>query len=357
MSPSISGGQVRYLVGHATATSARCFARDHWPVGQPSTCASARRSSPPPRTGRISSGCVEPSRDTWSRSHDEAIDLLDQAYRGTLTAVARLAASLTASARGSADARSKAAGGYARCTSGGARVLAGNDKVLVVRRPRGHTLACVIATGRSRSLGDTILGEGETKITVRRFVLAGSIAAFNWEYSREEVEQGVSVLDLRGHRRVRRYDAVSNVAAPLWRPAPTSTRHRWRLAGPPSTGLPAARRSSERCGLPGESRSHWRRRRRSSSLGAPGTRMRYRHDGEHHLAGDHSGFAKAGVGASSPARPGSCPRPAPRPVRRPLQRATGHPIRALRQWRGALPARAAGARSFRRGTVEVRPGT
>ncbi len=162
-----------------------------------------------------------------------------------LTAVARLAASLTAGPAGSADARSKAAGGYARCTSGGARVLAGNDKVLVVRRPRGHTLACVIATGRSRSLGDTILGEGETKITVRRFVLAGSIAAFNWEYSREEVEQGVSVLDLRGHRRVRRYDAVSNVAAPLWRPAPTSTRHRWRLAGPPSTGLPAARRSSD----------------------------------------------------------------------------------------------------------------
>ena len=112
-----------------------------------------------------------------------------------------------------ADASSKAVRGSARCTSGGARVLAGNDKVLVVRRPRGHTLACVIATGQSRSLGDTLPGEGETKITVRRFALAGSIVAFNWEYSREEVEQGVSVLDLRGHRRVRGYDAVSNIAA------------------------------------------------------------------------------------------------------------------------------------------------
>jgi hypothetical protein len=126
-----------------------------------------------------------------------------------------LAAMLTCDA--SADASEKAAHGYARCTSGRAHVLAGNDQVLIVRRPRGHTMACLIATGRSRSLGDTTPGEGETKITVRRFVLAGSMVAFNWEYSREEVEQGVYVLDVRGSRRVRGYDAVSNVAAP--RPA------------------------------------------------------------------------------------------------------------------------------------------
>jgi hypothetical protein len=141
--------------------------------------------------------------------------------RARLVAVALLAAVLAAGPAASADARSKAVRGYARCTAGGAHVVAGNDKVLVVRRPRGHTVACVIATGRSRSLGDTVPGEGETKITVRRFVLAGSIVAFNWEYSREEVEQGVYVLDLRGHRRVRGYEAVSNVAAP--RPGAHST--------------------------------------------------------------------------------------------------------------------------------------
>jgi hypothetical protein len=131
-----------------------------------------------------------------------------------LPVVALLAAVLAAGPAAFADASSKTSRGYKRCTSGGAHVLAGNDKVLVVRRPRGHTMACVIATGRSRSLGDTVPGEGETKITVRRFVLAGSIVAFNWEYSREEVEQGVYVLDLRVHRQVRCYDAVSTVAAP-----------------------------------------------------------------------------------------------------------------------------------------------
>jgi hypothetical protein len=104
--------------------------------------------------------------------------------------------------------------GAARCTSGGARVLATNGQVAVVRRPRGRTFACLLSSGTRRALGDTAPGEGETTVTVRRFTLAGTVVAYNYEYSREEVEEGVSVLDVRRDRRPRTYDALSGVAAP-----------------------------------------------------------------------------------------------------------------------------------------------
>jgi hypothetical protein len=129
------------------------------------------------------------------------------------TALAALAAAALVVAAGPATAGASARG-TARCTSGGARVLATNGQVAVVRRPRGRTYACLLSSGTRRALGDTAPGDGETTVTVRRFTLAGTVVAYNYEYSREEVEEGVSVLDVRRDHRPRTYDALSGVAAP-----------------------------------------------------------------------------------------------------------------------------------------------
>src|SRR4051794_10442555 len=113
-----------------------------------------------------------------------------------------------------ASAASRAARQYARCTSGGAHVLAANAQILVARRPNRTTYACLLSNARRRSLGDTGKGGGPSTVTVRRFVLAGSVVAYNWEYSREEVEEAVEVLDVRRDRESRGFNALSRVAAP-----------------------------------------------------------------------------------------------------------------------------------------------
>jgi hypothetical protein len=133
--------------------------------------------------------------------------------RRQLVVIAGILAIVSA-ASSPASAASHAARQYARCTNGGARVLAANAQILVARRPDRTTYACLLSNARRRSLGDTAKGEGETTITVRRFVLAGSVVAYNWEYSREEVEEGVYVLDVRRDRKPRGFDALSGAAAP-----------------------------------------------------------------------------------------------------------------------------------------------
>jgi hypothetical protein len=113
-----------------------------------------------------------------------------------------------------ASAAGAAAHHASRCTTGGARVLAADAQVAVVRRSHGRTYACLLRSGMRRALGDTAPGDGPTTINVRRFTLAGTVVAYNYEYSREEVEEGVAVLDARRDREPRIFDALSDVAAP-----------------------------------------------------------------------------------------------------------------------------------------------
>jgi hypothetical protein len=84
--------------------------------------------------------------------------------------------------------------------------------VQVVAR-RGRTWACWRATGARHLIAATGSADGPTTLTARRLVLVGRHLAFNQEYSREDVEESVSVLDVRTGRS-RGADAIADVAAP-----------------------------------------------------------------------------------------------------------------------------------------------
>jgi hypothetical protein len=101
---------------------------------------------------------------------------------------------------------------HRRCTDGGARVRLANDVVQVVTRG-GRTWGCWIRTGSRHLIAATSSADGPATLTARRLVLAGRYLAFNQEYSREDVEESVSVLDVRTGRS-HGADAVADVAAP-----------------------------------------------------------------------------------------------------------------------------------------------
>jgi hypothetical protein len=124
--------------------------------------------------------------------------------------VGTLAAALAvAAAPGAAGA---AAGHHRRCTDGGARVRLADDVVQVVSR-RGRTWACWVRTGSRHLIAATGSADGPATLTARRLVLVGRYLAFNQEYSREDVEESVSVLDVRTGRS-RGANAIADVAAP-----------------------------------------------------------------------------------------------------------------------------------------------